>query len=253
MGNPAVIRPLAMVMSGLGLAAALALWIGLSADDEVIAVASGGANAQPRLAPAGSPASFDRPMQATPETPTAAPPVPLSAPPAATTSFAVPIAVTAPQRVVVGEMNELVVSVGANAGFSEIGVTVQFDPNVLQVRAGTQGGWAVAVGVNPRFAAEISAAEDRVQIRSAVPGPRAGLAGGSVATVQFQAVTTGTTSVLITDVVVKDSSGRSMVPAVSASNLQVTADSVPPPQPAAGREKRAGVVEPPAGTTEDGD
>ena len=222
-----------MVMSGVGLAAALALWIGLSADDGGVAVVSGSANAQPRVAPANSPVSLDQPMQATPATPTAAAPVLSSALPSAATGFAVPIAVTAPQKVFVGEMNELVFSVGANAGFSEIGFTVQFDPDVLQVRAGTQGGWAVAVGVNPRFAAEISGAEDRVQIRSALPGQRAGLAGGSVATVQFQALATGTTSVLISDVVVKDSSGRSMLPAVSASNLQVTVDSVPPRQPAA--------------------
>ena len=85
-----------------------------------------------------------------------APPVPLSALPSATTGFAVPITVAAPQKLLVGEMNDLVVSVGANAGVSEISFTVQFDPNVLQVRAGTEGGWAVGVGLDARFAAEIS-------------------------------------------------------------------------------------------------
>ena len=84
--------------------------------------------------------------------------------------------------------------------------------------------------------------------RSAAPcrGPRAGLAGGSVATVQFQAVTTGRRRCDHR----RGGQGleqRSMVPAVSASNLQVTADSVPPPQPAAGREKRAGIVSRPPG------
>jgi hypothetical protein len=233
-----------MMMSGVALAAALALWIGVSADDEVVAVAGGNANAQAHTASARSPASLDQPMQATPATPTTVSPMPLSAMPSATTGFAVPVAVTAPQNVLVGEMNDLIVSVGANAGLSEIGFAVQFDANVLQVRAGTQGGWAVGVGVSPRFAAEISGAEDRVQIRSIASDPRAGLAGGSVVTVQFQAIATGTTSVLITDVVVKDSRGRSVASAVSASNLQVTADSVPPPTPA--RPSAPVNIEPPA-------
>ena len=220
-------------MSGLALAAALALWVSLSVEDEVFAVASGNASAPPRLPTTAAPASLDWQMKATPAMPTAASPVPVAGLPSVAAGFVVPITVTAPLKVLVGEMNDLVVSIGANAGFSEVGFTVQFDPDVLQVRAGTQGGWAVAVGVNPRFEVEISGAEDRVRIRSAISGQRAGLEGGSVATVQFQALATGTTSVLISDVVVKDSSGRSMLPAVSASNLQVTVDSVPPRQPAA--------------------
>jgi len=237
-------------MSGVGLAAALALWIGGSANDEVVEVASGNANALPRAPSPGLPASLDRPTQFTPATPTAASPVPLAALPPATTGSIVQVGVTAPQKLLVGEINDLIVSIGANPGFSEIGFAVQFDPDLLQVRAGTQGGWAVAVGANPRFTAEISSAEDRVQIRSIASHPRAGLAGGSVATVQFQALATGTTSVLITDVVVKDSSGRSMVSRVSASNLQVTVDSVPPP--AAGREHGALNAGPPAGTIDEG-
>jgi hypothetical protein len=242
-----------MAIGGVVLAAALALGIGSSADDERVAVAGGNANAEPRLPPAGSPAPLEPQMQA-PATPTAASPVPLPEPPSAKTGLAVPIAVQAPQRVLVGETNDVVVSVGANAGFGEIGFTVQVDPDVLQVRAGTQGGWAVAVGVNPRFEAEISGAEDRVQIRSIVSGQRAGLAGGSVATVQFQALAPGTTSVLITDVVVKDSSGRSMMPALSASNLQVTVDSLPPPQPVPPRRSVPAAAEPPAtGVEEKGD
>ena len=241
-----------MVMSGVGVAAALALWIAFSPDEKAAAVTSGNADVPASLASAASPASLDPPMQATPATPTAAPPVPLPALPSATTSFAVPVTVTAPQKVLVGELNDLVVSVGPNAGFGEIGFTVQFDPNVLQVRAGTQGDWAVAVGVNPRFSAEISGGEDRVQVRSALPGLRAGLAGGSVATVQFQAISTGTTSVLITDVVVKDTMGRSMRPALSASNLQITADSLPPRR-VARPEHGAVSAEPLAATTQEGD
>ena len=231
-------RRSAIVLSGVGLAAALALWFGPSTDD----AGSGEANTQARLASTGPPPHPTPSAPATaPATPTAPslPPssassVPPSTPPFAATGLAVPIAVTAPQKVLVGEVNELAVHVGVNAGFSEIGFTVRVDPNVLQVRSGTQGSWAVAVGVNPRFAAEISDTEDRVQVRSALSGQRAGLAGGSVATVQFQAITTGTTSVLISDVVVKDSSGRSMLPALSASNLQVTVESVPARPPVTG-------------------
>ena len=115
-------------------------------------------------------------------------------------------------------MNELVVAVGANAGVNEISFTVQFDPDVLQVRAGTEGSWAEGAGLDARFAAEISETGDRVQIRSAVSGQRTGVAGGSVAIVQFQAVGPGTTSIVITDVVVKDLAGRSIASAASASS-----------------------------------
>jgi hypothetical protein len=90
--------------------------------------------------------------------------------------------------------------VGANAGVNAIGVTVQFDANVLQVRAGSEGDRAAGSGLDAHFAAEISGEEDRMQIRSAVSGPRIGMAGGSVAIVRFQAVAPGTTSVMTTDV-----------------------------------------------------
>jgi len=240
-------------MSAVGLVAALTLWVGSSADDQVVAPASGEANAQARLPSTGLPPSLDRPMQATTASPVAASPAMMSALPSTTTGSMVPITVVAPQKLLVGETNNLTVSVGANAGFSEVGFTVQFDPDVLQVRGGTQGGWAVAVGFNPRFTAEISAAEDRVHIRSVMSDTGTGLQGGNVATVQFQAISTGTTSVLISDVVIKDSRGRSMVSAVSASNLQVTVDSVPQPTPAGQREHGAVAAEPPPETTEDGD
>ena len=143
---------------------------------------------------------------------------------AAPAAFAVPITVSIPQKLLVGEMNDLVIGVGANAGVGEIGFTVQFDASVLQVRDASQGGWAVDVGVNPRFAAEISGAEDRVQIRSAVSGPGRPFRRkrGRRA---IPACCAGTTSVLITDVVVKDADGRPMIPALSASNLQVTVES----------------------------
>lgn len=163
-----------------------------------------------------------------------------------------PITVAAPQKLLVGEMNDLVVGVGANAGVGEISFTVQFDPNVLQVRAGSEGDWAMDAGLSTRFAAEISDKEDRVQIRSSVSGQRIGMAGSSVAVVKFQAVAPGTTSVLITNVMVKDLTGRWIASAVSASSLPMTVDSVPP-QAEAWRERRAATVEPPTETTEDGD
>jgi hypothetical protein len=235
-----------MVMSGIGLAVALALCAWLPAE-EVVEVHSGKANT-PGLQLSRSPAPLEL---RTPTTPTTAPPVPLSAPPSARTAVAVPITVAAPQKLFVGEMNDLVVGVGANAGVNEISFTAHFDPNVLQVRAGAEGDWAMEVGLNARFAAEIGDQADRVQIRSAVSGRRAGMAGGSAAIVRFQAVAPGTTSVLITDVVVKDVAGRSIAPAVSASNLQITVDSFPPTQPE--RRAAAVAVEPRTEATEEGD
>ena len=145
-----------MAMSGIGLAATLALWLWWLPADEVVEVASGKANAKAGLQSTGSPASLVWPMPSTPAISIAAPPVPLSVLPFATMGFAVPITVAAPQKLQVGEMNELVVAVGANAGVNEISFTVQFEPDVLQVRAGTEGSWAEGAGVNARFAAEVS-------------------------------------------------------------------------------------------------
>jgi hypothetical protein len=252
MGEEAVMRRPPTVMTVVGLAAALALalalWAWLPTDDEVVAVASGKANATPGLPSAGSSASLGW------RTPTTAPPVPLSALASATTAFGVPITVAAPQQLQVGEMNELVVGMGRNGGVGEVSVTVKFDPNVLQARVGTEGDWVAGAGLDARsFAAEISDAGDHVLIRSAVSGQRLGMAGGSVAIVQFQAVGPGTTSVLITDVVLKDFAGRSVASAVPAAQLQMTVESLPPKQPEAGRHGRAVAVEPPVETTEDGD
>ena len=232
----------------LGLALVLLTW--LLADNKVVDVAGDKADAKPGPQSAGSPASLDRRM---PATPTTAPPMPWLAPPPATTAFAVPITVAAPQKVLVGEMNDLVVDVGANAGINEISFTVRFDANVLQVRAGKEGDWSVDAGLNARFVAEIPDEADRVQIRSAVSRQRGGMAGGRVAIVQFQAIAPGTTPVLITDIVVKDFAGRSIASAVSVSNLQVTVDSAPPPQLEAWRQRGAVAVEPPTESTDNGD
>jgi hypothetical protein len=252
MGEKAVIRRPPMVTSGVWLAAVLtlALWAWWPADDRVVDGTGVKASAAPGPS-AGSSASLDR---RTPATPTAASPVSLMAPLYATASFAVPITVAAAQQKLrVGEMNDLIVGFGANADVNEISFTVQFDPNVLQARAGTEGGWTEGAGPNARFAAEISDAGDRVQIRSAVPGQRVAIAGGSVAIVQFQAVAPGTTWVLITDVVVKDAAGRWIASAVPASNLQMTVDSPPLPQSDAWHQRGALAVEPPTETTENGD
>jgi hypothetical protein len=165
---------------------------------------------------------------------------------------AVPITVAGPQSLQVGEMNELVVTVGANAGVDEVSFTMKFEADVLQVRAGTEGNWAEGAGLNARFAAEASETGDRVQIRSAVSGQRTGVAGGTVAIVKFQAVGPGTTSIVITDVAVKDVAGRSIASAVSAS-LPMTVDSAPRRQPEAWRQRPAAAVEPPAENSEDGD
>jgi hypothetical protein len=170
---------------------------------------------------------------------------------AATAALAVvPVQVTSPQKLQVGEQTELVVGVGANPGLGEVSFTIQFDPDVLQVRAGAPGDWAARTDTDARFGAEISDAADRVRIRSTAVGRTSG-AGGSVALVQFQAVAPGTTSVMITDVTVKDLNGTSMPFSISSSNLQVTAESVPTPLPDASRSRGLTAVEPPATETVD--
>ena len=246
-----MLRPLG-IMSGVGLVVALALavWV-LPRTDEVVDVASAKANAKPGLWAASASASGD---WRTPTTPAMGPAMPSSALALAPTAFPVPVTVAAPQKLQVGEMNELVVGLGRNSGVGEVSFTVLFDPDVLQARGGTEGDWATGVTVDaPAFAAEVSDEGDQVQIRRAVSDQQVGVAGGSVAIVQFQSVAPGKTSVLITDVVVKDWAGRSMASAVSAATLQVTVDAVPAPQPEASRELHPVVVEPPTVTTEDGD
>jgi hypothetical protein len=146
----------------------------------------------------------------------------------------VPLTVTAPQSLLVGEQTDLVVAVGANVDVGEVSFTVQFDPDVLQGRAGTEGDWA-ATSAKPdvSFAADISEAADRVRIRSTVTARRAAATGGSVAVVQFQAVAPGTSSVVITDVAVKDLAGNLMPVLLSSPRFQVTAERVPPAPPVA--------------------
>jgi hypothetical protein len=141
----------------------------------------------------------------------------------------VPLTVTAPQSLLVGEQTELVVAVGANVDVGEVSFTVQFDPDVLQGRAGTEGDWA-ATSARPdvSFAAEISEAGDHVRIRSTVTARRAVATGGSIAVVQFQAVAPGTSAIVIADLTVKDLAGNSMPVLLSSPRFQVTSERVPP-------------------------
>ena len=152
MAERAVMQRRLMAMSGIGLAAALALWAWWlppttrSSSGQRQGEREGGSASQRAHPP---PSSGRTPS--TPATPDWRTPVPSSVPPFATTGFAVPITVAAPQKLLVGEMNELVVGVGANAGINEVSFTVQFDADVLQVRAGTEGSWAEDAGAQRTF------------------------------------------------------------------------------------------------------
>jgi len=180
------------------------------------------------------------------------PPASVWAQPSARTPFAVPITLAAPQKLQVGEMNDLIVSVGPNGDVGEVSFKLLFDPNILQVRIGTEGDWGAGAGADARsFAAEISDEGDRAQVRRSVSDLRAGVTGGGVAILRFQAVAAGSTEVLMTDVVVKDLAGRSIASAVSAPRLHVTVDAAPPRQPDAGRRFQG--VEPNAETRGQGD
>ncbi|MBV9889983.1 MAG: hypothetical protein JO090_03750 [Rhizobacter sp.] len=201
---------------------------------------------------AGQPAVLARADDASPSKAPGARPLLAAPSPPPTARTAVPITVTAPQKFFVGDMNDVVVALAANAGVREVGFTVQLDPNVLQVRAATEGDWSASAGAVARFTSEISSGEDRVQIRSELPG--ASGAGGSVAVIRLQGVATGVTSVLISDVVVKDALGRWVAAALSTPSLQVTVDSPPAPGRAPpGRSGAAILPEPPADGTPPGD
>jgi hypothetical protein len=216
-----------LLVGGLVLAVVLALWARPGADDDRAGVASGKGPAQTRPPPSmGAPAPF---ASTTPLPGEARPPAaqrePSAAPNPAVAPVAVPISVAAPRTLQVGETGELVIGLGPNAAVAEVAFVVQFDSSILQVRAGTEGEWAARAGSPARFSVEISSGEDRIDIRSTLLGEATRVAGGSVAVVQFQAIAPGTTSVLISEVAVKDPSGRRAASAVSSSNLQMTVES----------------------------
>lgn len=239
-------------VGAVGLTVGLAWLASGTADDGIV---QGAYRQGPELASplptysTASVATFDsRPSAAPPS----AQPVPFPARHPATTALAVvPVQVTSPQTLQVGEQTELVVGVGPSPGVGEVSFTIQFDPDVLQVRAGAPGDWAGRAVPDARFGVEITDAADRVRIRSMAVGGRTSGAGGSVALVQFQAVAPGTTTVMITDVTVKDVSGTSMPFSLSSSNLQVTAESVPTQLPYASRPRGLAPVETPATETVD--
>ena len=138
------------------------------------------------------------------------------------------ISMVAPHKLLVGETEDLTVNVGPNSGVAEVTFTVQVDPNVLQVRGGTEG--SRTAGAGARFSTEISSNEDRVQVRAVVSKPISADAG-SIALVQLQAIAPGTTLVMISDVAVKSPSGNALPFSLSSSSVPVTAESVPSPRP----------------------
>lgn len=136
----------------------------------------------------------------------------------------VPVLLTGPDRLQVGEQAELSLAVGAHASVGEVAVTIRFDPNVLQVRAGSPGAWTTGDGRDTRFTVAMSEAADVVQLRAAPGSTPTGTAAGTVALVQFEAVGPGTTAVVLAEVVVSDRSGRALPALLSMSQLQVTAE-----------------------------
>jgi hypothetical protein len=213
-------RGRAWTLGAVGAALVVAAWMGVFTDDEgePSAVAPAFTSASPWSAPAPSPALLDRPTAAVPAKTTAG----------SVRHVPVSITVTAPQQVHVGEQTELVVAVAANPDVAEIGFTVRFDPDVLQGRAGTPGDWrAPGGGANVAFAADVTESGDRVQIRSVASARPARAEGGSVAVVQFQAVSAGTTVVTITDVTLKDAAAHTMPARVWSPKLHVVVDAPP--------------------------
>lgn len=209
-----------LVASGLGAAAlALAVW--------VASPAGGVAPVVLGAAPAGS--AWKAVDTTTASVVIAAPAnaTPVAAEPAPHALPMVPVMLAGPGRLQVGEQAELSVAVGAGVG--EVALTIRFDPNVLQVRAGAPGAWATGDGRDTRFTAEITEAADQLQLRSAPASRPLSAAGGTVAHVQFEAVGPGSTAVALADVTATDASGRALPVLLSMSKLQVTAEPAPPP------------------------
>lgn len=212
-----------LIVGGVALAAVIVGWAGRPSPDAAGRAPSVAADVAQRPLPGPSVPAFGVAEAAAPQ-PRATAAFTANVTPAVAAAATAAITVSAPRRLQVGELQELVVAVGANAGFGEIGFTVQFDPNVLQVRAGSDGGWAAIAGQATDFSAAISDAEDRVQIRSVAVAARAGIGGGRVAILQFQAVAPGATSVIVSDMRVLDRAGALVAAVVSASNLQITVE-----------------------------
>lgn len=218
-GGLALLLVLVLVFVLMGL---LGLWW---TAPEVDTSHAGGGRPLPTSA---GPAGAAPPAATRPAPPLVSLPVPHHPAQTAAAAGAVPLTVAIARKLLVGETGDLVIGLAANASVSEIIFTVQFDANVLQARAGAEGDWAAVAGVHTQFVADISGAEDRVRIRSAAPGLRLAGPGGSVASVQFQAVAPGSTSVLISEVTVKDADGNFVPFVLASSHLQVMVESLPP-------------------------
>lgn len=131
------------------------------------------------------------------------------------------LSVSAPSALQVGDTIELQVGVGANAGLSDIGLSIQVDGNLLQVRSAADGGWSSGGDTATRFSADIAGTEDRVLIKSQSTAPGPGLAGGPVAIIQIQAVAPGSTAILLSDLVVRAADGRVLPARLASAYLPV--------------------------------
>jgi hypothetical protein len=154
-----------------------------------------------------------------------------SEPPVPATSAAASITLAGPSALQVGELGELVVALGPGPGIRTLGITVRFDPDVLQARMAAPGTWAGAGvgGADVVFVADIPEDAARAEIRSTVPGDRANAAGGTVAMLQFQAVGPGVTQVQVTGIRAWDHAGRPAAFPWPMPGLRVTVVAAPPP------------------------
>lgn len=123
-----------------GLAVVLAWWLAQTTGEVTAPVAQRPAQASPSFLPVASA------LTAGPARPAQEPG--WAAPTANPVRHAVvPITLAAPQRLQVGEQTELVVGVGGNAEVDDIRLTLRFDPNVLQVRAGAPANGPLATAM----------------------------------------------------------------------------------------------------------
>jgi hypothetical protein len=152
-----------------------------------------------------------------------------SEPPVPATSAAASITLAGPSALQVGELGELVVTLGPGPGIRTLGITVRFDPDVLQARMAAPGTWAGAGGADVVFVADIPEDAARAEIRSTVLGDRPNVAGGTVAMLQFQAVGPGVTQVQVTGIRAWDHAGRPAAFPWPMPGLRVTVVAAPPP------------------------
>lgn len=185
-------------------------------------------------------------------------PAPVPAAPGPAMGRAVPVVVTLPQTLQVGDLGELLVALGPSAGVGEIAFTLQSDANVLQVRAATEGEGAAGAGGGSRFSVDIAPGEDRVRIRSGVSAsaPLAAGVAGMVALVQVQAVAPGATTLVISELTVQGTDGRPLPAVLPSSTLRLLVPFHPPQPPDPGAPPHgagAAALQTPAEAVEEGD